>query len=86
MIERALQHAARHGAELVAGVFDDVCQYGAQDLRALREDEPEFGQHAADLVDAAGALFLETLAHAVQAHYALLLASRFCRNKLALLA
>jgi hypothetical protein len=75
VIERALQRSARHRAEFVAGVFDHVCQHGAQDLGALCEDEPEFGQHAADLVDAAGALFLEPLAHPVQAHDALLLAS-----------
>ena len=44
-------------------------------LGLLLNDEPELGQHAADLVDAAGAVFLEPLAHPVQAHHALLLAS-----------
>ena len=74
VIERALQHAARHRTELVARILDDVCQRGPQGLGALVEDQAEFGQHAADLVDAAGALLLEPLAHAVQAHDALLLA------------
>jgi len=73
VVERALQDQAGHRAEFVAGVLDDIGEFGAQGLGALCEDQAELGQQAADAVDAGGAFFLEAFAHAVQAHHALLL-------------
>ena len=48
VIERALQHQPRRGAEFVAGILDHVGQHRAQHLRALAEDQAELRQHAAD--------------------------------------
>ena len=61
-------------AEFVVGILDHVGQLGPQHLGALAEHQAELGQHAADAVDARGALFLEPFAYPVQAHHALLFA------------
>ena len=60
-------------AEFIAGVFEHFGQLSPQRLGALREDQAEFGQHAADAVDAGGAFLLQPFAYPVQAHDALLL-------------
>ena len=67
-----LDHQAGQAAELVAGVIQHLGSRRALGLAALGEHQPKLGQHAADSVDAAGALLLVALAQTVRAQHRLL--------------
>lgn len=54
----ALQHQLRDAAQFVVGVLQHIGQHPAQRLGALREDQTELGEHAADAVDQRGPLGL----------------------------
>ena len=55
----ALQYQPGQGVHLVAGVFEHIGQHGFERGGALREDQTELAQQAADAVDASGAVGLE---------------------------
>jgi hypothetical protein len=73
LILQALQHQAGQRVHLVAGVFEHIGQHGLEHGRALREDQAELGQQAAQAVDARRAIGLQAFAQAVHAQHALLL-------------
>lgn len=73
MLVCPLQRQTRDAGQLVGRVLQHLGKHPAQLLGTLREDKPELGKQAADLVNAGGALLLVALAHAVHSELGLLL-------------
>jgi hypothetical protein len=73
LVVQALHRQPGQRVHLVAGVFEHVGEHGLEHGRALREDQAELAQQAAQAVDARGAIGLQAFAQAVHAQHALLL-------------
>src|SRR5947209_10681217 len=76
---RSLDRQTGDCGQLVVGVLKHVREALAQCLRALSENQAEFGEQSSDSIDASGALLLEAFAQPVHSKLTLLLC-RLDRN------
>ena len=72
MHERTLQCDAGYACAVIARIFQDIVQIGAQDSGALRQYDAKLGKQASDAVNTSSALFFKAFTQSMYTQHSLL--------------